>query len=128
MDKELIVTQELGCSLPITDRHAVSVSLPAWDHVIGYEEGMKEVLMQLQSGYPRFRFHNSIQGLLHLVKAILLLTENQIESLSVDIGNNSSPFCCPLSVEDFSDDCLIFPTRAIAKRFENYMVKYKCLI
>jgi cystathionine gamma-synthase len=46
-------SHELGLPLPVSP-HAVSVSLPLWEHVIGYEEGDAAVTDQFQSGYPRF--------------------------------------------------------------------------
>jgi cystathionine gamma-synthase len=45
--------QDLGHPLPDTP-YAVSVSLPHWKHVIGYEEGNPEVIEKLRTGYPRF--------------------------------------------------------------------------
>jgi len=47
---------DLGLALPESD-HAVSVCLPRWEHVIGYEEGNEEVLETFESGYPRFVPH-----------------------------------------------------------------------
>ncbi|MBI5384382.1 MAG: PLP-dependent transferase [Verrucomicrobia bacterium] len=47
---------ELG--LPIPDStHAVSVALPRWQDVVGYEEKKPEVMNRLQCGYPRFVIH-----------------------------------------------------------------------
>ena len=43
---------ELGCPLPL-DEHAVSVSLPTWRSVVGYEEGDVGVLAAMRTGYPR---------------------------------------------------------------------------
>jgi cystathionine gamma-synthase len=43
----------LGRPLP-DEPTGVSVSLPLWDHVIGYEEGHEAVVSRFQSGYPRF--------------------------------------------------------------------------
>ena len=43
----------LGSPLPDTD-FGVSVSLPLWQHVIGYEEGDANVISKFRSGYPRF--------------------------------------------------------------------------
>ncbi|MBL9117880.1 MAG: PLP-dependent transferase [Verrucomicrobiaceae bacterium] len=43
----------LGSPLPDTE-HGVSVSLPLWRHVIGYEEKDPEVVSKFRSGYPRF--------------------------------------------------------------------------
>jgi cystathionine gamma-synthase len=43
---------------PIPDSpHAISVSLPEWRHVIGYEEKQPEIMRQLAGGYPRFVVH-----------------------------------------------------------------------
>ena len=43
----------LGSPLP-DDDFGVSVSLPLWRHVVGYEEGDPEVVSKFRSGYPRF--------------------------------------------------------------------------
>lgn len=43
----------LGWPLP-PQPHAVSVALPRWEDVIGYEEKRPEVIRRLQAGYPRF--------------------------------------------------------------------------
>lgn len=48
--------EDLGLALPDSD-HAVSVCLPRWDHVIGYEEGREEIIETFESGYPRFVPH-----------------------------------------------------------------------
>ena len=47
--------QASDLGLPIPDSaHAVSVALPLWDHVIGYEEKRADVVDRMQCGYPRF--------------------------------------------------------------------------
>jgi cystathionine gamma-synthase len=43
----------LGSALP-DDEFGVSVSLPLWKHVIGYEEGDPDIVSKFRSGYPRF--------------------------------------------------------------------------
>ncbi|WP_166647161.1 PLP-dependent transferase [Prosthecobacter fusiformis] len=43
----------LGSPLPNND-FGVSVSLPLWSHVIGYEEGDQDIISKFRSGYPRF--------------------------------------------------------------------------
>ena len=48
--------EDLGLALPDSD-HAVSVCLPRWEHVIGYEEGDEKVIETFESGYPRFVPH-----------------------------------------------------------------------
>jgi len=47
---------QLGTPIP-NSPHSVSVSMPLWEHAIGYEEGDSEIIEALQSGYPRFVFH-----------------------------------------------------------------------
>lgn len=51
----------LGSAIPAMVPHAISVSLPTWQDVIGYEEGEKRVVESMQTGYPRFFVHRSIQ-------------------------------------------------------------------
>lgn len=51
----------VGCALPPHTPHAISVSLPTWGDVVGYEEGEKRVMDSMVTGYPRFFIHLSIQ-------------------------------------------------------------------
>ena len=51
----------LGSSVPALTAHAISVSLPTWEDNIGYEEGDKRVVDRMETGYPRFFIHRSIQ-------------------------------------------------------------------
>jgi hypothetical protein len=51
----------LGSSVPALTNHAISVSLPLWEDNVGYEEGDKRVIDKLETGYPRFFIHRSIQ-------------------------------------------------------------------
>jgi cystathionine gamma-synthase len=45
--------EDLGAPLP-DSAYAVSVALPQWDQVVGYEEGDAAVLDRMRTGYPRF--------------------------------------------------------------------------
>lgn len=45
--------EDLGKAIPDHDL-GVSVCLPLWEHVIGYEEGDQRIVSQFKSGYPRF--------------------------------------------------------------------------
>ena len=54
--------KELGCPIPALP-HAVSVALPRWQDVVGYEEKTPEVVNALTSGYPRFFIHAEVQEL-----------------------------------------------------------------
>lgn len=53
---------DLGKPLPDSE-HAVSVSMPLWRHVVGYEEGDTAILDALQCGYPRCLRHPLVQRL-----------------------------------------------------------------
>jgi cystathionine gamma-synthase len=53
---------ELGEPLP-DSLHAVSVALPRWQDVVGYEEKWPEVISRLRCGYPRFVIHRLVQEL-----------------------------------------------------------------
>ena len=51
---------ELGNPIPDTV-HAVSVALPLWKHVVGYEEGDPDVVSLMRTGYPRFLVHDMVR-------------------------------------------------------------------
>ena len=53
---------ELGQPLPDSP-HAISVALPRWRDVVGYEEKDPEVMARLSCGYPRFVIHSLVQEL-----------------------------------------------------------------
>ena len=53
----------LGQTVPNRD-HAVCVSLPTVDDLIGYEEKRPDTLQSLQSGYPRFVKHPFLRKLI----------------------------------------------------------------
>lgn len=48
---------EVGGRIPAHTIHAVSVSLPSVQDVIGYEEKRSETMSRIKSGYPRFVAH-----------------------------------------------------------------------
>src|SRR4051812_18295545 len=54
--------EDVGLPIPPSP-YAVSVCLPLWEHVIGYEEGDPKVVSKFQSGYPRFFVPPAIQAL-----------------------------------------------------------------
>lgn len=45
--------EDLGLPIPPTP-YGISVCLPLWEHVVGYEEGDARVVEKFKSGYPRF--------------------------------------------------------------------------
>ena len=63
----------LGKSIPLNNPHAVSVSLPSMNDVIGYEENDKAVISRMQSGYPRFFTNKLVEKL-----AVFLSGKHQI--------------------------------------------------
>src|SRR6516165_4000129 len=54
--------EDLGRPIPASP-HAVSVALPRWQDVVGYEEKKPEVIDRLCSGYPRFVVHARVKEL-----------------------------------------------------------------
>ena len=59
--------EDLGKPIPDV-RHACSVCIPTWEHVIDYEEGRDKVTRALQSGYPRFVLHPDVSALFAKVR------------------------------------------------------------
>ncbi len=55
---------ELGQPIPESP-HAISVALPRWQDVVGYEAGRPEVISKLATGYPRFVIHPLVRELAH---------------------------------------------------------------
>lgn len=56
--------EQLGQPIPASP-HAVSVALPRWRDVVGYEEKAPEVVSRMTTGYPRFVVHPRVQELAH---------------------------------------------------------------
>mmetsp|Transcript_15755 Transcript_15755/g.39614 ORF Transcript_15755/g.39614 Transcript_15755/m.39614 type:complete len:644 (-) Transcript_15755:711-2642(-) len=89
-------SKELGAPLPF-DEHACSVSLPTWCSVVGYEEGDKETVMALKTGYPRFVYHTYVLQLMEIV----------LEMFPNDKG--------------YEEDCLVLPTKEAALRCQAFL-------
>lgn len=84
--------EDLGKPLP-GSRHAVSVALPRWQDVIGYEEGDPETVGKMQQGYPRFVYHP-------LVKKLCAVCEQ----LFADEGE----FCLAFTSKAMAEQCVAF--------------------
>ena len=91
-------SKELGAPLPF-DEHACSVSLPTWCSVVGYEEGDKETVMALKTGYPRFVYHTYV---LQLMEVVLEMFPNN---------------------KGYEEDCLVLPTKEAALRCQAFLRK-----
>jgi cystathionine gamma-synthase len=84
--------EELGAPLP-DSLHAVSVALPRWQDVVGYEEKWPEVVERLQSGYPRFVIHRLVRELAQQVagnKPCLIFPSATVARLCADFINRQS--------------------------------------
>jgi len=86
----------LGSPLP-DDDFGVSVSLPLWEHVIGYEEGDQAVVSQFRSGYPRFFLPPAIAKL--------------FEKVEQEVANAG-------------ERCIVFPRRVHAERCVAWLEKH----
>ncbi len=58
--KPLCRAEDLGKPIPDT-KHAISMCLPRWRDVVGYEERDPATMEKLQLGYPRFLYHPLVQ-------------------------------------------------------------------
>lgn len=74
--------EDLGLALPESD-HAVSVCLPRWQDVIGYEEGDPEVIDTFECGYPRFVAHPYVAELFLAAQAEFAKSAKKPESALV---------------------------------------------
>lgn len=114
---ELQVTQSLGDRLPVHEYHSVSVSLPKWSDVVGYEEGKEDIVNSLTSGYPRFRMHDSVTVLFQLLKGIASLPHN-------NGGDEASLFKATFIYSQNPPNSLewyVLPTLAIGRRFVQFL-------
>ncbi len=82
---------ELGFAIP-SSPHAVSVSLPRWRDVVGYEEGQPEVIDALQAGYPRFFFHPAVRRATEAARRELGLEEQCLVFPSMASANLAHEF------------------------------------
>ncbi|KAI5961258.1 STR2 [Candida pseudojiufengensis] len=86
-------SQEVGTPIPNVP-HAVSVTLPTWEATVAYEEGEEWVTSKMNSGYPRFFIHQSIQKL--------------CRKLENKYGRQG-------------EKCLVFPSYKVAKRCREFI-------
>ena len=90
IENPLYRVDDLGKPIP-ENVHAVSMCLPRWEDVIGYEERDPTTLQSLQLGYPRFLIHPYV----------------------LQLANNLNP--------DPDRDALPFPTAAGANRHRSFI-------
>ena len=88
--------EDMGTPIPPTP-YGVSVCLPTWSSVVGYEEKDPAVINKLQSGYPRFFIHPTVAKL--------------IESVEKEVAKEG-------------ERALVFPRRIHAERCAQFIEKY----
>ncbi|TPX68687.1 hypothetical protein SpCBS45565_g02907 [Spizellomyces sp. 'palustris'] len=84
----------LGTPIPENTPHAVSVTLPTWRDNVGYEEGDERVHSALQSGYPRFVYHEQVRKIMAL---------------------------CEKKFAKSSETCLVLPSRRVAEECRDFL-------
>ena len=91
LEADMKVTLSLGDPLP-PDYHAVSVNLPEWNHVLGYEKGDAHVINSMKIGYPRFRFHNEVNLLMDILRIQRYFEQHPLPQISAKtpLTENSS--------------------------------------
>lgn len=116
----LTAHQCLGRPIPC-DEHAVSVSIPTYQDVVGYETGCPIVKAALKIGYPRFKIHFLVETLMNYMarpRARRSFTRDGDCDLGGrdDEGDDDDE---DLAVLD--DGCYVFPTLDVAKRFQKFL-------
>ena len=80
-------TLELGHPIP-DSVHAISMSLPRWQDVVGYEEKTPAVMDHITSGYPRFVYHPFIHKMA-LQLGHLPFPSPRVEAMAADFVHRS---------------------------------------
>lgn len=78
--------EDLGKSVPDTT-HAISMCLPRWQDVVGYEEKDPETMKRLQLGYPRFFYHPLVE------QAFKKLRADSDEAVQIYTTRNAAERC-----------------------------------
>ena len=118
------VSPPLGFSIPYLTPHAVSVSLPTWRDNVGYEEGEKRVVEAMQTGYPRFFVHRSIQKVhtillaVDLVRLIYLAADDPIDFGLMQLAGIANSV---LANNKHTDKCYLYPTGKIARAAVSFL-------
>lgn len=80
--------EDLGHPIPDSP-YAVSVALPQWAQVLGYEEGDPQVLERLRTGYPRF----------FVPRVVRELEAKTLAELGHGVGESCSIYPCARTAE-----------------------------
>ena len=82
--------EDLGKPIPNT-QHAISMCLPRWKDVVGYEERNPDTMDKLQLGYPRFLYHPMVEAALATSKSEARRLIQQ-GAVSIDGDKTEDPF------------------------------------
>ena len=108
--------EELGQPMP-DSVHAVSVALPRWQDVVGYEEKSPEVMERLSCGYPRFVIHPLVQAVARQMIA------HKIEGRIVNIASIAGERAiAQLSTYGMSKAGMIQMTRQMAREWGRHNI------
>ena len=66
MQMPLHKPEDLGKPIP-NSMHAVSMCLPTWENIVGYEENIPTTMNEIKLGYPRFLIHPYIHYLIERI-------------------------------------------------------------
>ncbi len=117
IEQPLFKADDLGKPLPDMP-HAISVCLPRWADVIGYEESEPRVVNAMTAGYPRFFFHQSYRRLCdHYAKAHIKAGEFVLVLPSTRVARQCIRFTGAGRVADTNDGVAlaIMPKKAEAQ-------------
>ena len=62
--------EDLGKPIP-NSMHAVSMCLPTWENIVGYEENIPTTMNEIKLGYPRFLIHPYIHYLIERILSLI---------------------------------------------------------
>lgn len=114
--------EDLGLPIPPTP-YGVSVCLPLWEHVIGYEEGDQRIVSKFQSGYPRFFVPPAIAELMAFVekqyakpgeRALVFPRRIHAERCASYVEKNDGAVCRIVEHGDDAFGVVIFPEASYA--------------
>jgi len=117
----------LGTSVP-EGYHSISVSLPEWDHVVGYEESQPNVVNAMTVGYPRFRFHNDVTILNYILRSLWYFASKtqqvdvSAKAVVIDVPNAVAVGdYIPLSAIEVA--CMVVPNKWTGMRLAKYLAE-----
>lgn len=113
----------LGTPVP-EGYHSISVSLPHWEHVVGYEEGQPPVVNAMTIGYPRFRFHNDVTTLNYVLRSLWYFMRrfhhDDLKPVVID-EPNSVPVGDHIPLSAVEVACMVVPNKWTGLRLAQYL-------